>query len=71
MRLYVWENVLRDYTSGMIVALAPDMETALALACASMYGKAAASEMSETEPEVTSVGRVAAEPKIWLVHGGG
>jgi hypothetical protein len=31
LKLYVWEDVLEDYTSGMAVALAPDVETALKL----------------------------------------
>lgn len=71
MKLYVWERVLYDYTPGMIVALAPDMETALALGRASQYSDTAAAEMGKTEPEVTDVGWVAAKPKLWLVHGGG
>ena len=29
--LFVWENVLSDYTSGMAFAVAPDYETALKL----------------------------------------
>lgn len=29
MYLYVWEDVLSDYTSGMVVALAPSLEVAL------------------------------------------
>lgn len=71
MRLYVWQGVLWDYTAGMIVALAPDMETALALARASEYGDAASADMGKTAPEVTDVGWVASKPKLWLVHGGG
>lgn len=31
MKMYVWENVLTDCTSGMVCALAPDLETAFAL----------------------------------------
>jgi len=30
MKLFIWEGVLTDYTDGMAVALAPDLETALA-----------------------------------------
>ena len=26
--MYVWENVLRDYTSGMVVILAKDLDEA-------------------------------------------
>lgn len=71
MKLYVWQDVLWDYSHGMIVALAPDMETALALARAGEYSDTAAAEMGRTAPEVTDVGWVAAKPKLWLVHGGG
>ena len=28
LKLFVWEDVLRDYTSGIMFALAPDVETA-------------------------------------------
>jgi len=71
MKLYVWQGVLYDYSAGMIVTLAPDMETALALARESDQGDTAAAEMGRTAPEVTEVGWVAAKPKLWLVHGGG
>lgn len=70
MKLFVWQDVLWDYTDGMIVALAPDLETALALARDSeFYG--APGDMGKTEPEVIDLGRVDAEPKLWAVHGGG
>lgn len=29
MKLYIWEDVLTDYTSGLAIALAPDLEIAL------------------------------------------
>jgi hypothetical protein len=28
LKLFVWEDVLTDYTSGVMFALAPDVETA-------------------------------------------
>ena len=28
LKLFVWENVLRDYTSGVMFALAPNVDTA-------------------------------------------
>ena len=28
MKLFVWEDVLTDYTAGVMFALAPDVETA-------------------------------------------
>jgi hypothetical protein len=55
----------------MIVALAPDMETALALARAGDHGETAAADMGKTAPEVTDLGWVNSKPKLWLVHGGG
>ena len=70
MKLYVWEKVLWDYSAGMIVALAPDMETALALARDSDSPSAPA-EMGRVAPEVTDLGWVASKPKLWLVYGGG
>lgn len=33
MKLWVWEDVLRDYTAGLAVAVAPDLETALSVLC--------------------------------------
>ena len=71
MKLYVWQNVLHSYTAGMIVALAPDMETALELGRASEASETAAADMGRAAPEVTDVGWVAAKPKLWLVYGGG
>ena len=71
MKLYVWEDVLWDYSHGMIVALAPDMEAALKLARATVHGDTAAADMGKTEPEVTDLGWVNSKPKLWLVHGGG
>ena len=62
MKLYVWENVLRDYAAGMIVALAPDMETALALARESVCGAIASAEMGKTAPETTETGIT---PRFW------
>ena len=67
MKLYVWEDVPWDYSHGMIVALAPDMETALALARDSRYSETAAGDMGKTEPEVTDLGWVNSKPKLWLV----
>jgi len=71
MKLFVWQDVLCDYTAGMIVALAPDMETALALARDSQYSETAAGDMGKTKPEVTDLGWVNSKPKLWLVYGGG
>jgi hypothetical protein len=67
MKLFVWTDVLCDYSCGMIVALAPDLETALPLAESSTIR----GEMGSSTPEVIDLGPVAAEPKVWHVWGGG
>jgi hypothetical protein len=66
MRLYVWEKVLTDWSDGMIVAVAPDLETALRLA-ESSYDRG---EMGRVEPTVIEFNDPG-EPRIWRVHGGG
>lgn len=69
MNLYVWTGVLNDYSSGMIVALAPDMDTALKLARDA--GEWVARDMGQYAP--VAVIPVLAEPKpyLWHVNGGG
>jgi hypothetical protein len=67
MKLFVWVDVLHDYSAGMIVALAPDLETALA--CTEHEG--ARRDMGAVLPEVTELGAVESVPKLWFVHGGG
>lgn len=69
MKLYVWEDVLWDYSHGMIVALAPDLETALDLG--RDQGDWVAGDMGKTKPEVIDLGPAPVEAKLWLVHGGG
>jgi hypothetical protein len=66
MKLFVWTDVLCDYSCGMIAALAPDLETALKL----MDSQAGREAMGSHDPEVIEVTTVA-EPKIWYVWGGG
>jgi hypothetical protein len=70
MKLYIWTGVLYDYSSGMIVALAPDLGAALELG-RSTGSDAVAQDMGAKTPEVIELGRVRHEPKIWYVHGGG
>jgi hypothetical protein len=70
MKLFIWTDVLADYSSGMIVALAPNLETALELARAT-DAYSAPGDMGTHEPEVIELGRVHHEPKLWYVHGGG
>lgn len=61
LKLYVWEDVLTDYTSGIMVALAPDVETARKLIAEKMTYKT--SDL-EKEPQVVT------EPSAFYVYGG-
>jgi hypothetical protein len=70
VKLFIWTDVLYDYSSGMIVALAPDLETALELG-RKCDAYSAAADMAAHTPEVIELGRVRHEPKLWYVHGGG
>lgn len=73
MRLYVWTEVLYDYTAGMIVALAPDLDTALHVArIAPDLPARTAEEMGREEPRVTELpGCEDVDPRVWAVNGGG
>jgi hypothetical protein len=64
MNLYVWHNVLSDYTDGIAFALAPDVETARRLVKASVNYSGRDYEF-DREPDVhsTAVG--------FHVYGGG
>jgi hypothetical protein len=66
VKLYVWTDALRDYTAGMIVALAPDLETALT-AAAEDYVRA---EMGRQDPEVIEISNDTPARVFW-VYGGG
>ena len=71
MRLYVWTEVLYDYTAGMIVVLAPDLETAMELGRAEGLDSIPR-DMGMVAPEVTELpGCEPLKPRIWMVHGGG
>lgn len=66
MKLYVWTDVLRDYSPGMIVVLAPDLDAAMAT-IDEQYVRA---EMGAKQPVVIELdGDV--KPQSWWVHGGG
>lgn len=69
MRLYVWTNVLWDYGPGMIVALAPDLDTALALA-RTMHPSVPL-DMGGTAPADVIEVTAASGPRVWFQHGGG
>jgi hypothetical protein len=66
MKLYIWEDVLRDYSSGMIVALAPDLESALATAASESVRE----EMGRVTSAVVEISD-STEPQSWHVWGGG
>lgn len=66
MKLYVWTDVLRDYTEGMIVAVAPDLEAALA-AADSEFVRA---EMGRQTPLVITISDDTAA-QVFYVYGGG
>lgn len=69
MKLYVWKDVLCDWTCGLIVALAPDLETALKLIDEDWVRR----EMGANFPEVVDLGPLGPvlEPRAWWVSGGG
>jgi hypothetical protein len=69
MKLYVWEDVLRDYTAGMIVALAHDLDEAIALFPDDETVRA---EMGKVKPTVTALGECrSVKAEGWYVWGGG
>lgn len=67
MKLFVWENVLHDYTAGMAVAVAPDLDTALRVldAKASYDLNLPVRNLTVIDLEGTVI------PDGWYVHGGG
>ena len=65
MKLYVWQEVLIDYSAGMIVVLAPDLDAAMATV-EEDYVRA---EMGKVKPTVIDLaGDV--KPQSWWVYGG-
>lgn len=67
MKLYVWEDVLHDYTAGMIVAVAPDLESALAAVTDSGHVR---SEMGRQIPLVIDISDDT-PAQVFYVYGGG
>ena len=67
MKLFVWEDVLTDYTSGMVVAVAPDLETALQAIKAK--DALAVKYMMERDPRIIDM--ATAVPEAFVVWGGG
>ena len=69
-KLFIWTGVLTDWTSGMIVALAPDVETAVKhLEATDKYSDSVVAEMRAQTPEVHEV--TAGNVVVDYVHGGG
>jgi len=79
MKIYVWEEVLHDYTAGLVVVLAPDLETARKMACeatGSVYREPGdredliwLNEFIRKDPEIFDP--LTSDPQTWFVHGGG
>ncbi len=65
LKLFVWENVLIDYTSGMICVLAHDLEEAFELARKKEASDYVVSEMGKVKPKIIT------EPEAFYVYGGG
>ncbi len=69
MKLFVWEDVLADYTSGMVVAIAKDVDEARRVAInTSDTSRWMASELTN-DPQVVELDDPKA--KAWIVYGGG
>lgn len=64
LKLFVWEDVLRDYTTGMVCILANDLEEARKIADEKF-------EPYEVEQFFGKPYKVVTEPDGFLVHGGG
>ena len=62
LKLFVWENVLRDYTPGMMVALAHDVEEARTLLRA---------KVGYNTCDLNAEPQVVEEPAAFYVSGGG
>jgi hypothetical protein len=61
LKLYVWEDVLTDYTSGVMFALAESVEEARAML----------SQQHVIERDLKSEPKVITEPAAFAVWGGG
>jgi hypothetical protein len=69
MNLYIWDDVLRDYTPGLVVVLAPDAAAALRAVRRSVYGDLR--EFHAQEPQVVRLpGCRPMRPRIWVRSGG-
>lgn len=72
MKLFIWEGegVLEDYTSGMVVAIAPDLEAALKAVevkcdyCMDSFPTHKPSQVIDLEEDPNHI-------EGWVVYGGG
>jgi len=64
LKLYVWEDVLCDYTCGMICVLALSLEQAFSL-IKEKYDEYYLDDLASVEPKVIE------EPEAFAVYGGG
>jgi hypothetical protein len=71
MKLFIWEGdgVLTDYTNGMIVAMAPDLEGALQAIKAK--GECCMGSFPPIPTETVEIGSVITESRAWVCCGGG
>lgn len=71
LKLYVWEGVFTDYTSGMAVALAYDVRQARRLVTETMGSWSADWVKQELagRPQVIRLNK-ATKPQAWQVSGG-
>jgi hypothetical protein len=65
LKLYVWEGVLRDYTSGIIVALAESSDDAREMVLKDFKGQPMVEEALGKVPECVTT------KKYFLLYGGG
>jgi hypothetical protein len=64
LKLYVWEDVLEDYTQGVMFALAPNKEEARRLIAEKMGYDRPVSDLNQEPKEVT-------KPEGFYLYGGG
>lgn len=68
LKLFVWEDVLTDYTSGVMFTLAPDVETARKIL---QEASGFTSPGNSVEEDLKAEPLVVESPKGFLVWGGG
>lgn len=70
LKMFVWQNVLTDYTDGMIVVLAPDLPTAIQVAekqCIKSMGYI----MDSFKKAMSKKPTIVTKPSCFFVYGGG